>query len=189
MKRIALLFLAFLLLAVPALAASPSNYATLKLGAYLPQDDDLDEFDTGFNGEVAFGHYFNPNVALEFGVGYLKTEGEVPGVSGEITSHPILLSIKGVTQITGGEFYGMAGVGFYITDAEVSTLGVTVNSDDTPFGFHFGVGGNLNLSPNAFLGLEAKYFWAKPSFDVLGITSFDFHLDGIQATANIGYRF
>jgi len=165
------------------------NYIALKLGAYFPQHSDMDNFDTGFNGELALGHYFNQNVALELSAGYFKSEGDIPGVSGEVTSIPILVNIKLVAPLTGGELYALAGGGVYITDFEASALGVTVSGDDTVFGFQVGIGGNVNLSQNAFLGLEGKYFWAKPSFDVLGVASIDIHIDGIQATANIGYRF
>jgi len=188
MKRTALLSVLFLLIAAPVFAAPP-NYVALKLGGYFPQNSDLDNFDTGFNGEIALGHYFNPNVALEFSVGYLESSGSDAGVSGDITSYPILLSIKGVAPVPGGELYVLAGGGIYITELEASALGVNVSSDDNPFGFQLGVGGNFNLSPNVFLCIEAKYFWAKPSFDLLGVTSVDVHIDGIQATANIGYRF
>ena len=188
MKRIALLSVLLVVIAVPSFAATP-NYVALKLGGYFPQHSDMDGFDTGFNGEIAVGHYFNPNVALEFSVGYLKSSGSEAGVNADITSYPILLSIKGVAPVTGGELYAIAGGGFYITNFDASALGVNVSSDDTPFGFQLGVGGNFNLSPNVFLGLEAKYFWAKPSFDILGVSSVDAHIDGIQTTANIGYRF
>ena len=188
MKRIALLSVLLVVIAVPSFAAPP-NYVALKLGGYFPQDDDLDNFDSGFNMEFALGHYFNPNVALEFSVGYLETSGSEAGVNADITSYPILLSIKAVAPISGGELYALAGGGVYITNLDASALGVNVSSDDNPFGFHLGVGGNFNLSPNVFLGLEAKYFWVKSSFDLLGVTSVDVHMDGIQATANIGYRF
>jgi len=187
MKRIALLSALMLMIAVPSFAAPP-NYVALKLGAYLPQDDDMDEFDTGFNGEVALGHYFNPNIAMEFSGGYFKSEGDAEGVSGEVTVNPILLSIKGVAPFAGGEFYGLVGGGLYITEFEVSALGLTFTDDDTVFGFQLGIGANFNLANNVFLGLEGKYFWAKPSISILG-ESLDVNIDGIQATANIGFRF
>ena len=187
MKRIALLSVLLVVIALPSFAAPP-NYVALKLGGYFPQDSDMDNFDTGFNGEIAVGHYFNPNMALEFSVGYLESSASEAGVSGDIKSYPILLSIKGVAPVAGGELYALAGAGFYISDASLSGFGLNVDSNDTPFGFQLGVGGNYNLSPNVFLGLEAKYFWAKPSFDFLGVTQ-DVHIDGIQTTANIGYRF
>ena len=188
MKRTVLLSVLLMMIAVPAFAAPP-NYVALKLGGYFPQHSDMDNFDSGFNGEIAVGHYFNPNVALEFSVRYLESSGSDAGINGDITSYPILLSVKGVAPVAGGELYAIAGAGFYITNFDASALGVNVSSDDTPLGFQLGVGGNFNLSPNVYLGLEAKYFWAKPSFDILGVTSVDVHIDGIQATANIGYRF
>jgi len=36
-----------LLVTVPAFAENPRNYAALKLGAYLPQADDMDNFNDG----------------------------------------------------------------------------------------------------------------------------------------------
>ena len=184
MRKVALLSVLLVIFAVPAFAASLPNYGTLKLGGYFPQNSD-----TGFNGEIAFGHYFNPNVAMEFSVGYLKTSCCVAGVNADITSYPILLSIKGVAPFSGGELYALAGGGLYITNLDASPSGVDVSSDDTPFGFHLGAGGNFSVSPNVFLGLEVKYFWAKPSFSWPGVTSVDVRVDGTQATANIGYRF
>jgi len=189
MRKIALLSALLLLVGASAFAETLPNYAAVKLGAYFPQHSDMDGSDTGFNAEVAFGHYFTPNVALEFSAGYLNTTGSDAGVSWDVTSYPILLSIKGVAPVTGGELYVIAGGGIYITNAELRASGITVSSDDTPFGFQLGLGGNFNLSPNVYLGLEGKYFWAKPTFDVLGLASEDVHIDGIQATANIGYRF
>ena len=48
-------------------SAMPSNYFAVKAGAYFPEDkwDVLDlgvfeySLDTGFNGDLVFGHYFN----------------------------------------------------------------------------------------------------------------------------------
>jgi len=188
MRKIALISALLLLIGASAFAETFPDYAAVKLGAYFPRHSDMDGSDTGFNAEVAFGHYFTPNVALEFSVGYLNTSGSDGGRSWDITSYPVLLSIKAVAPVAGGELYAIGGGGFYITNADVSGSGRTVSSDDTPFGFQLGAGGNFNISPNVYLGLEGKYFWAKPTFDVPGSTE-DVHIDGIQATANIGYRF
>jgi hypothetical protein len=50
------------------------NYVTLKAGIYSPQSNELDGFDEGFNGEIAFGHYFHRNVAIEIDIGYLRSQ-------------------------------------------------------------------------------------------------------------------
>jgi len=184
MKRTALLSVLLLLVTVPAFAENPRNYATLKLGAYLPQADDMDNFNDGFNVEVAVGQYINPNVAVDFSFGYLKSNGSSPGVSGQVRAFPALLSIKGLIPVSIAELYVLVGGGVYFTDARVSALGITDSESDITSGFQAGVGGNFNLSGNVFLGVEGKYFWAYPEFDSVKV-----HIDGIQATANIGYRF
>ena len=90
MRRIFLLSVLLGIFATPATAASPLNYGTLKLGGYFPMTGDMDNFDSGFNGEIALGHYFSPNVALEISVGYIKASGSWTGVDANITSYPIL---------------------------------------------------------------------------------------------------
>lgn len=194
MRKIALFSVLILLVSFTTFAASLPNYAVLKLGGYFPQSDDLDEFDNSFYGEIGFGHYFNPNIAMEFGVGYTKSSASesVPGVGSadvDITIVPITLGIKVLTTAENFEPYAMAGIGFYYADADatVNLSGIGSGSDsesDTVFGFYLGVGANYNFTPNTFIGLEGKYFWASPSFE--GI---DVDIDGINLTANIGYRF
>jgi len=196
MKKVVMMSILVLLVAVPVLAETP-NYATLKLGGYLPQSSDMEEFDNSFYGEIGFGHYFNQNWAVEMGVGYTKTNASASATSGgttasgslDITIIPITLGLKGSVPMGGFTPYATAGIGLYYAKMEAS-LSVTglgsasASENDTPVGFYLGLGGDFNISPNTFLGLEAKYFWAKPTFfDESG------NLDGINLTANIGYRF
>lgn len=44
--------------------AQAQNYLVLKGGIYSPQNEKLYDFDSGFNGELAFGRYLNKNLAL-----------------------------------------------------------------------------------------------------------------------------
>jgi opacity protein-like surface antigen len=191
MRKIALLSLLMLLLAVPAFAAAP-NYFVLKGGIYSPGHadltDDPPDFGIGFNGEVAFGHYFTPNVALELGAGYLSTKKTISGVEVTVSSIPILLSVKGVAPFPQGELYALVGGGAYISEIEGTTSGFGVNVNKTAFGFQAGIGGSYNITPEVFLGLEGKYFWAAPEFSAGGITD-KVNIDGFQATANVGFRF
>jgi len=195
MRKVVLLSCLMMLIAIPTFAEPLPDYAVLKLGAYLPQADDVDEFDNSFYGELGFGHYFNPNSALEFGVGYTKSSASafVAGVgsaNGDLTIIPITLGIKVLSSSMGNfEPFAMAGVGLYYTKAEadVSLTGVgsgSASENDSAFGGFLGLGANFNISPNTFLGLEGKYFLATPSFE--GI---DVDINGINITANIGSRF
>ena len=65
---------------------NPSNYLVLKGGIYSSSEKyDLENFNngnesrldpkTGFDGEIAFGHYILPFFAMELGAGYFESKG------------------------------------------------------------------------------------------------------------------
>lgn len=189
MKRAVLASVLVLFVAFPAFAESPPNYATLKLGAYLPQASDLENFDDSFFGEIGFGHYLNPNIALEFGAGYTKSSFSASGfgvsADADLTIIPITLGLKLLTTTGNFEPYAMAGIGLYYSKLEGSISGLgSASENDTVFGGFLGLGANFNFTPNTFIGLEGKYFFATPSF-----AGIDVDIDGINVTADIGYRF
>jgi opacity protein-like surface antigen len=216
MKRfsVSVLMLAVLACVVPSyVLAQGANYITLKPGIYLPQSSDLEAFDTGFNGEIAFGHRFNPNFAAEMGIGYFNTEadfgavGQVSGISYSLQEKdsfyavPITLSLKGIVPVDRWEFFGMAGIGLYYVngDADVSgtvggtSAGISLGDSDTVFGFHLGLGFHYNIDPTWFIGAEGKYIWtddAKLSGNLQGLPiAVNFDMDGIIATAVLGFKF
>lgn len=180
----------------PVMVSGPSNYVVGKLGVYIPTSNDLSGYDTGFNGEFAFGHYFNPYLAVELGVGYFQTEGDVtvvyPGAS-----FPGHEKIE-VTPLTGSlrvsipvniwvEPYAIAGIGAYFVHdhIDVSNYYHDYLSDNaTAFGVHLGGGINFNISPNFFIGAECKYVWLDPS-----LYGADVNLGGVRLTGNFGVRF
>jgi len=182
------------------------GYIIIKAGIYTPTDD-LDDFDTDFNGEVTFGGYLNPNFALEGGVGYFKTEASFSGVDpiggsydedDEVTAIPITLTAKGLYPGKTFEFYGGGGAGVYFAnfESDVSTTSVgdfSFDDDDTVFGLHVLAGVNVNVSEVVFVGVEGKYIWTeegKVMDTVLGIpVSLEANLNGYIVTGNIGFRF
>lgn len=197
MRKVALFSVLLMLFGVSAFADISPNYVALKLGGYLPQSDDLEDFDDSIYGELAFGHYFNRNIAAEFGVGYTTTNAsltETDPILGtasldvDVTIIPITLGVKGFIPLGNFEPFATAGVGLYYSKAEVSAsiagFGASASENDTAFGFYLGAGANFNVAPNILLGLEGKYFWAKPSFE-----GEDVEIDGITLTANLGFRF
>ena len=167
-----------ILVSVPAFAEEFGNYGMVKLGVYSPRSYFLTGggFSNAFDGEVALGHYFTPNVASEVGLGYFKTTHE----SDQITVVPLTLTGKGILPLDSAELYIGAGIGAYFASSELST----VSYNDTAVGWHVLAGGNFNVIPNLFLGAEIKYLWVKPSFG-----SYESKCDGMTATANIGVRF
>ncbi len=182
------------------------NYVTFKGGIYSPESDDLEDFDTGFNVEIALGHYFHRNFALELGVGYFETEASFSGFDpilgvwsekDEITAIPLTLTAKGVYPTQYVDLFGGVGIGLYFVHGEAdlssSAFGsLSFDDDDTVFGFHLGAGANFNITENIFFGIEGKYLWAEAEFEesFLGVPfELDADLEGFTVTGNIGFRF
>jgi len=190
------------------------NYVALKFGAYFPQSNDLETWSNGFNGELAFGHYFNPNMAGEVGIGYFETKADFAGntvlgratENDKITVLPVTVTGKAIIPLGGkdgsrgaspGELYIGAGIGAYFAKGEsdifIQSRGsASQSSNDVAFGAHVVAGGSFNATQNIFIGVEMKYLWVKPSFSgtFFGVPiSLDPELDGFTATANLGFRF
>jgi opacity protein-like surface antigen len=211
MKKTSLLFLllAVVLIGIssPAFAVEenekPSNYVVLKGGIYSPSMSfDIDnaaggatvtnsklhmDSKTGFAGEVAFGHYFMPMLALELGAGYFESKGSPAAGPGETKLRVVPLIATGKVLIPLGIFepYGLGGIGAYITDLDVNiNNGNSHTTSEVTYGLHAGVGFNINFKKNMFAGLEGKYLWAEPSFGGQHLK-----LDGFITTATLGFRF
>ena len=175
------------------------NYVVAKGGIYSPQSGDLSGFDSGFNGEVAFGHYFDRNWVLEGGIGNFETSGRkdlllIPGSSPTSVRFrvvPLTATFKGLIPVNKFEFYGIGGIGAYYLETDLDDLDNSRRHRDSDresaslFGGFLGLGGTFNLTPRLFIGLEGKYLWTTTATIINAKTN----LTGIQATANIGFRF
>lgn len=170
------------------------DYFAIKGGYYYPsQPIRLDEFssadferDNGFNGEIAVGHYYAPFFGMEFGVGYFETRRfpDLGNPRATVEALPVLLSAKLFLPVGPVEPYAEIGAGAYFTRLEVDgALGEAI-SRDIEWGPHAGLGLNVNLTDQFYLGLEGRYRWVKPDFD-----GTDVRFDGYTATANLGFRY
>ena len=187
------------------------SYLALKGGVYSPSasfslknvglNNNTFDADTkaGFDGELAIGHYFLPTLALELGVGYLKGKGSFKTAP---TSHdmdfdviPAIVSAKALVPVGPVDPYGEVGIGAYFTKFHVTDNLNTFNGTTT-FGLHAGAGVNINISPNAFIGVEGRYVTANPSFGEQKIKLNDteyalngFKLNGFTTTVALGFSF
>lgn len=189
------------------------SYLALKAGIYSPSESfnvgNLDiettfegDTETGFDGEIAIGHYFLPTLALELGIGYFKGKGSLEAGSTTAVRHdvdfdviPFILSAKALIPTGPVDPYGEAGIGAYFTQFDVSD---NLNTFDgtTTFGLHAGAGLNVNITQSAFIGLESRYVWANPSFGDQKIKLNDteyalngFKLNGFTTTLVLGFSF
>ncbi len=172
-----------------------NNYVVGKLGVYIPTND-LSDHDTGFNGEFAFGHYFNPYLAVEIGVGYFQTEGDVtvvyPGAKyhgdEKIEVTPLTASLRISMPINIWlELYGIGGIGAYFVNDHINVSNYYhdyISDNTTAFGAHLGGGLNYNITRNLFVGAEGKYVWSTAN-----LYGADVNLGGVRVTGNFGVRF
>ena len=187
-----------------ALAQSQQFYMALKPGAFFPQGD-IEDWDTGFSGELAFAKRYSNNLAVELNVGWYnldeseRVSGVINGVtysagaSADLDIFPFALTVKGILPFDIFELYGLAGIGAYYARAEVEGS-ATVNNlfysasdrdSDWAAGFTIGLGFNVNVSPSWFIGAEGKYLFTS-DVTLFGV---DTNLNGIMALGVIGYRF
>ena len=204
MKRIAictfLLCLALTFMdSFPVFGQESPNYVAFKAGSYTPTGD-LDDLglDGGFAGEVVFGHYYSPTLALEVGLGRFEADGSetefIPGLGVvdaklDVSVTTISLTVKGLHPIEIGELYMGAGIGIGLVDVDAELSGALSGSgseDDTGFGFQILAGANFNITEKCFLGVEGKYYITVIEPEIGGE---EFDADGFIITGVLGFRF
>ena len=188
-----MIFTLVFLLPISATGQEKRDYIIGKGGVYSPTGglDDLN-FGEGFNGEVAWGHYFSTNFALEVGAGYFESD--------DIRVVPFLATGKAIYPTGNWELFAEVGVGAYFAkfDATLNNpvAGVIVfDDDDTVFGLSLGFGVNYNITEEFYLGLEGKYLltsdaeFGGTATATGGLASLETDLDGVIVTAVFGFRF
>ena len=207
-KTILVVFLMLILFIPIKVSAQGPFYVSFKPGIYSPQSSDLDDFDTGFNCEFAFGWRIDPSFAAEFGFGYFNTEGERTFVGAtsvrreelDIDIYPLTFTLKALLPYKKWEFFGLGGVGAYFVygpydyyyDDYYDRHHHHYDYDydyDTIFGGYLGGGVHYNITRNVFVGLEGKYLWTDEARFELYNGATRFKMNGILATGVIGLNF
>jgi len=188
------------------------NYVAVKGGFFAPGSTDLKGFSTGFNGEVGYGRYINPYLALELGVGYYQTSNSVSATESSGSDYmsgtakldlwviPATLAVKLIYPIQQFELYAMGGAGAYFVNSKLSYSGTATiggktyngssssSSNTAAFGGFAGAGGNFNFTNNWYIGAEGRYLWTRPTLSFEG-TDVTANLYGWIVTGNVGYKF
>ena len=194
------------------------NYFSFRAGAYMPRGDALDDvpgysFNTGFGGEVTLGRRFNPNFAVEAGVGTFAVAtddfavtydfydpygyylGSLDGtVKGEVRATPILATAKGILPLQGFELYAGAGLGLYFVSAKDTTTVTGYASEshtysDSPVGLHLTAGAMIPLAPKWNLSLEGRFVSVKAKITDVNGYDYDLNLGGTQLSAGLMVAF
>jgi len=176
----------------PSVAADlePKQYLLLKLGVYLPQSDDMNDYYDGFNGEIYYGRYFHENFSSELGAGYFQSASKGSTlIDVTIKTYDILYNLKGIYRIGRLELFAGPGIGLYFTKGYDYFSGSSTEWKPA-FGYHALAGCNIDLSTEWFFGLEGKYFWATTKDPIIPQGgAFGTNLDGLMVTATLGWRF
>jgi len=179
-----------LLILGPLSAFGQDNYLAFKAGIYTPTGDLTDDgadFGTGFNGEIAWGHYLMPNFVIEPAVGYFTTDDTIDGfLDVDVWVVPVTATAKYMVPLQTGDVYFGAGLGVYFAEAEMEAFGMEQSESDTVFGGHIVAGANFDLNPQWFIGVEGKYLLTG-EFDPEIDDGVD--LNGYTFSAVLGYRF
>lgn len=201
LKPAVLFALAFLLTGTaPAIHAEdlPERYFVLKGGLYSPSEKyDINNFNgstasqlemrTGPTVEIALGQYSNPELALELGIGYFESKGapaDEPG-STKLKAVPIVITAKDFMLEGPFRPYFAGGVGVYITELEVSgNTGSFSTRPETTYGYHAGLGFNIDIANAMFIGVEGRYLWIKADYGGQPVK-----LNGYMSTINVGFSY
>ncbi len=135
MKKIALFSVMLLLIGVSVFAQPLPSYGVAKLGGYMPEANDVKDFDTAFYGEIAVGYHFHKNFAGLFGVGYTKSSADRNNFNADLTVIPMTVALKGGLPMGVFEPYALVGIGAYYVEAKGSNSFGSFNTDDTAFGY------------------------------------------------------
>jgi outer membrane protein W len=189
MKRTFFVLVVILLFLLPlsAFAQDRANYITAKAGGFFPTGD-LDDMDlaNGFFGELTIGHYYNPNVALELGAGFLISDSDTFSAElDRVWAVPVTLTVKGIVPVNNFELFAGLGGGVYYTQADLNpSTGNTISDEDWLAGGHVLLGFNYNVSQVVFFGIEGRYlFTSEAQYDDIKA-----NLTGFTLTGNIGVR-
>jgi opacity protein-like surface antigen len=190
---------AALALAAPLLAAAqpvstpsgPDTYLSFHAGAYVPQHDDLRNFDPGIAFGGTFGALFTPNLGVEAEVGYYRSTGKEPDI-GSLWAVPVTASLRVRMPLKVAELSALAGGGVHFAHASFATLTCQaigcpapgrVTETSNAFGFHVGAAAAFNLSPTMLVGAEVRRTFVPARFAGESV-----RLDGLRAAVTLSYN-
>jgi opacity protein-like surface antigen len=175
-------------------------------------DDDYTTFGVNVDAEpddaIMFGvnltFALNRFVSMELSVDYVETDVELSalglsGDAGEVTSIPVLLSIRAnLTDHPTFRPYLTVGGGIFFNDIDSNPntaefiYGPGAEFDvDNSFAFHAGGGIEVFLSENIAFNLDCKYIWTEieGSVNIAGFSDEDFEFNPFVAGAGLKYYF
>jgi opacity protein-like surface antigen len=150
-----------------------NNYATIKLGMFVPNNDSdgLEDFDNGFAIGGAIGHKFNRNFAVELGLDYSSTESSCYNLHADVETWDIPITAKLILPVSHSvDFFVGGGFGLYFTDINVDFDEGFYKHDDSEsaLGFHVLIGADIKMDHNVAFTMELKHTGVEQDFREYG---------------------
>ena len=168
-------------LTVTSAAALETGYFSVKAGTFLPNGNgsgnNLKDFDTGYNAELAVGYRPESYAALELGTGFYSASGTVSNADSRsqktVYSIPITATAKAILDLKKFELFAGAGFGYYFAfidnkmDFNNGGLpSIQESSHGSALGYHLVAGSDYKVSQNLRLGADFKWFAVKPELEL-----------------------
>ena len=185
MRHVFVVLVLVLLLPLSSWGSGKKNYTLLRGGTHTFTGGVRDAtIATGFDGELAFGRYVHPNVAVEIASGWIH-DGVNKDYGNDIKAIPVTITVKGFVPVGGSDLFAGAGGGIYFAKFHGLYKGTVIDARKNLFGGHAVAGLHYNFSPSFFAGVEGRYLFTQEG-DFGELRS---RLNGFAATANFGFRF
>jgi len=174
----------------------PENYATIKIGAFMPNEDALDD---GVGVSGAIGHMINKNFALELGLDYTFTDfnndNDYYYENANVYTFGIPATAKFIVPLSNQiDLFAGAGLGIYFTSVVFDHHGYYYHDgyyyddddsiDDTSLGYHGLIGADIKVNSNMAIEMELKYTETEDDFDY-----YDYNFEVGGTTVSIGAKF
>jgi opacity protein-like surface antigen len=193
-------------------AASPARAQTLgdanvfvRLGAYSPQQADLDGYGAGFDVEAGLGYRLLRHLAVEGALGAYRSQRDMPDPVTGATIHgaeslyvvPMTGTLRAILPLRGLELSALGGIGVYAVrwdttipvavslSPDSGTIRQPVSLNDRTWGLHAGGGASVDLTPRITLGADFRYVFA--SAKLLPDTTT--HIGGLRVGGVVACRF
>jgi opacity protein-like surface antigen len=166
--------------------SGPSTYLEAHGGTWIPQDDDLDAFDAGFDFGATLGARFSRYLGAEGELSWTRATGYAGAAYLTIHTLPITASVRASLPFKRAEIHALTGVGLHMTglSGEWSAAGYPVGGSEwqVALGWHVGAGVGFQLWPTIRVGAEVRRTFANAGFD-----GFDLRIDGLRAAITLAH--
>jgi outer membrane protein W len=176
--------------------AGERAYLSLKGGGFLPNGNELSDFDAGYNVEFAAGFRPAPYAAIELGSGYYYAErtkiDNTITRKASVSGVPATVTVKGVASYNAIDIFAGAGAGYYFGLVNLDKYDSATqasekrNSHSNALGYHVVGGFDYHLGKRWSLGAEIKWFATRQRFNLNPVTLDQVSPAGAKTTWEMG---